>query len=400
MSSLATQNMALGIAYRVLAMACMACLAAIVKWTGSRGVPVFEIILFRNAFAFVPLGLYIWRTTGFEVLKTDRPVGHLIRSAIGLTGMVCGFTAVQHLPLTEATALQFASPLFMTALSALILAEPVGRHRWGAVIVGFVGVLIMARPQPGHFNLIGVSLGLASALGAAGAMVAIRQIADTERGPTIVFYFTLAGTVLGLLGSLAFGWIVPDPLTLTFLILAGLIGGVGQLFLTEALRQAPVGVVAPFDYTQLLWAAVIGLLVWGSFPGRRPSSGRSWWPAAGSISCTANCAASARAIDSGPTPGGFSQGTPIRGGALRRAANGWSGSCARVWSASWRSRAGSPWRSSRATRTARSPCWAAASPRPVRRRPALASATCSTSAPAPWRSRPRPSVPATGRAPM
>lgn len=258
--------MVLGITYRVLAMACMACLSALVKWTGSRGIPVFEIIFFRNAFAFLPLGLYIWRTTGFEVLATRRPLGHLMRSVVGLTGMVCGFSAVQHLPLTEATALQFASPLFMTALSALILAEPVGRHRWGAVIVGFVGVLIMARPAPGHFNLPGVTLGLLSALGAAGAMVAIRQIAGTERGPTIVFYFTLGGTVLGLVGSLVFGWVRPDPVTLGFLVLAGLIGGVGQLFLTEALRVAPVGVVAPFDYTQLVWAAGIGLLIWGELP--------------------------------------------------------------------------------------------------------------------------------------
>lgn len=266
MSSPAAQNVVLGIAYRVLAMACMACLSALVKWTGSRGIPVFEIIFFRNAFAFLPLGLYIWRTTGFEVLRTQRPLGHLVRSAVGLTGMVCGFSAVQHLPLTEATALQFASPLFMTALSALILAEPVGRHRWGAVIVGFVGVLIMARPAPGHFNLPGVTLGLLSALGAAGAMVAIRQIANTERGPTIVFYFTLGGTALGLVGSLAFGWVTPDATTLGMLVLAGLIGGVGQLFLTEALRVAPVGVVAPFDYTQLVWAAGIGLLIWGELP--------------------------------------------------------------------------------------------------------------------------------------
>lgn len=259
------RQVALGIAFRVAAMACMALLSALVKWTGSRGIPVFEIILFRNLFAFVPLGLYIWRTTGFEVLKTKRPFGHLVRSAVGLTGMVCGFSAVQHLPLTEATALQFTSPLFMTALSALLLSEKVGRHRWGAVLVGFVGVLIMARPLPGQMNIPGVTLGVLSALGAAGAMVAIRQIADTERGPTIVFYFTLGGVAIGLVGS-AFGWVTPDPLTLAMLVVAGLIGGVGQLFLTEALRQAPIGVIAPFDYTQLIWAALLGLVIWGELP--------------------------------------------------------------------------------------------------------------------------------------
>jgi drug/metabolite transporter (DMT)-like permease len=264
-SQLPTQHNGLGIAYRVMAMACMACLSAIVKWTGERGTPVFEIIFFRNAFAFVPLGLYIWRTTGFSVLKTQRPLGHLTRATIGLMGMVCGFSAVQYLPLTEATAFNFASPLFMTALSALLLGEVVGRHRWGAVVVGFIGVLIMVRPEPGHFNAVGVSLAIGSAMGAAGAMVAIRQIAATEKGATIVFYFTLAGTVLGALGS-AVHWVTPDPLTLGLLILGGLIGGVGQLLLTEALRVAPVGVVAPFDYSQLIWATAIGFLVWGELP--------------------------------------------------------------------------------------------------------------------------------------
>ena len=246
-------------------MAVLACLSALVKWTGARGIPVFEIILFRNLFAFVPLGLYIWRTTGFEVLKTKRPFGHMTRSIVGLTGMVCGFSAVQYLPLTEATALQFTSPLFMTALSALLLSERVGRHRWAAVVVGFVGVLIMAGPLPSTMNLPGVALGILSALGAAGAMVAIRQIADTERGPTIVFYFTLGGVALGTVGSL-FHWVTPDPLTLAMLILAGLIGGVGQLLLTEALRNAPIGVIAPFDYTQLVWAGLLGVVIWGELP--------------------------------------------------------------------------------------------------------------------------------------
>jgi drug/metabolite transporter (DMT)-like permease len=259
------QRILLGIALRVGAMAALACLSALVKWTGGRGVPVFEIILFRNLFAFVPLAIYISRTTGFEVLRTERPWGHVLRATIGMTGMVCGFSAVQRLPLTESTALQFTSPLFMTALSALILAEPVGRHRWGAVIVGFVGVLIMARPIPGEMNVVGVALGMASALGAAGAMVAIRQISDTERGPTIVFYFTLAATLMGAVGT-AFHWVIPDPLTLAMLVLAGLIGGVGQMLLTEALRNAPLGIIAPFDYTQLIWATGFGLVIWGELP--------------------------------------------------------------------------------------------------------------------------------------
>jgi drug/metabolite transporter (DMT)-like permease len=255
----------LGIAYRMAAMACVACLSASVRWTGHRGIPVFEIVFFRNAFAFVPLGLYIWRTGGLSLLKTGRPLGHLHRAAVGLVGMVCSFFALQRLPLTEATAFTFAAPLFMTALSAVVLREFVGRHRWGAVVVGFIGVLIMVRPEPGHMNVAGVAFALTAALGSAMAMVQIRQIAVTEKGPTIVFYFTLAGAILGLTVSL-FDWVTPDPLTLSVLIVGGLIGGVGQLFLTEAIRVAPVGVVAPFDYSQLIWATGLGYLIWGELP--------------------------------------------------------------------------------------------------------------------------------------
>jgi len=263
------QSNARGIALRVAAMACMASLNALVKLCGARGVPLFEVVFFRNALAFVPLGLYIWRTTGWDALRTRRPVGHLTRSAVGLCAMTFGFSAVQHLPLTQATALQFASPLFMTALSALLLAEPVGRHRWGAVAVGFLGVLIMSHPPAGAASLLGVAFGVLGALGNAGAMVAIRQIADTERGATIVFYFTLAGTLLGLAVSL-FQWVTPDPMTLLLLVLSGLVGGVGQLLLTEALRRAPVGVIAPFDYTQLLWASLFAFAMWGELP--RPTT--------------------------------------------------------------------------------------------------------------------------------
>jgi len=246
-------------------MLCVACLSATVKWTGHRGIPVFEIVFFRNAFAFIPLGLYIWRTSGVSVLKTRRPLGHLHRSAVGLLGMTCGFFALQRLALTEATAFTFAAPLFMTALSALMLREPVGWRRWGAVLVGFAGVLIMVRPQPGHMNLTGVAFALVAAVGSALAMVQIRQIAATEKGPTIVFYFTLSGTLVGLAVSV-FDWVTPDPQTFAVLALGGLIGGVGQLFLTEAIRVAPVGVVAPFDYSQLIWATILGYLIWGELP--------------------------------------------------------------------------------------------------------------------------------------
>ena len=191
------QSPALGILLRVLAMALMAVLAALVKACAERGVPVLEIIFFRNAFAFIPVLIYIWRTSGFGVLRTRRPGAHLTRSAVGLTGMICGFTAVSLLPLTQSTAISFSAPLFMVALSALVLKEPVSLHRWLAVAVGFVGVLIMVHPDPRQFAGVGVLFAIAAAVGSAGAMIAIREISRTEPGPTIVFYFTLAGAIFG-----------------------------------------------------------------------------------------------------------------------------------------------------------------------------------------------------------
>lgn len=247
------------------AMACMAGLFALVKIASERGVPVFETLFFRNAFAFIPIAIYIARTSGFGVLRTSRPMAHATRALVGLTGMIGGFVAVSYLPLTEATALSFSAPLFMTALSVPLLKESVGPHRWAAVAVGFVGVLIMIRPDPAHMASIGVIFALVGAMGAALAMVTIRQISITEPGPRIVFYFTLAGAVAGM-ASLPFGWVMPDTQTLALLVLMGFLGGIGQLLLTEAIRVAPVAVVAPFDYTQLIWASLIAFFVWNELP--------------------------------------------------------------------------------------------------------------------------------------
>ncbi len=254
----------LGICLRIGGAACMAGMAGLAKWCQMRGVPLFEVILFRSLFAFLPLGLYIWRTDGAIALRTNRPLAHVLRASVGLIAMICSFGAVRYLPLSAAMSLAFTAPLFMTALSALVLHEKVGRHRWMAVAVGFVGVLIMCQPQPGHMNLAGGALALTGGLFMAGAAIAIRQMAY-ERGGTIVFYFTLAGSVMGLIGSL-FQWVDPDPMTWGLLFATGLVGGIGQIFMTQSARLAPLGAVAPFDYTQLVWAAVMGFLLWDEIP--------------------------------------------------------------------------------------------------------------------------------------
>lgn len=259
-------DIVLGIAARLGAVVVMAVMVALVKLCGERGVNTFEIVFFRNAFAFIPLLAYIFATGGPRLLVTRRPLGHLLRAAIGVTGMLCGFTAVAAMPLAEYTAIQFAAPLFITALSAPVLGEKVGPSLWAAVMVGFAGVVVMLRPDPANFIAPAALLALIQALGTAGAMLTIRQLGRTEAGPTIVFYFTLFAALVGAAG-LPFVWSTPDAGTLALLVLTGLVGGIGQLLLTAAFRLAPPAVVAPFDYATLLAAGVIGFVVWGELPG-------------------------------------------------------------------------------------------------------------------------------------
>lgn len=264
LSRLPTQHVVAGIALRLGGVLCISILMGLVKLAGARGAPLFEIILFRNLFGFVPLVIYIWRTDGMVAFSTANPTGHILRSLVGVAAMVSSFAAVQYLPLTSATSLQFTSPLFATALAALLLRDKIASHLWGAVGVGFLGMLIMVRPDPGQMQIVGTALGLLGALGGAGVSIAIRQM-PAERGSTIVFYLTVASALLGAVGSL-FHWVTPDLTTLALLALAGLVGGVGQILLTEAVRVAPIGVLGPFDYTQLVWAAIFGFLVWNEVP--------------------------------------------------------------------------------------------------------------------------------------
>ena len=254
-----------GIALKLGAVVAMGAMSALVKLASERGAHTLEIVFFRNLFAFLPVVAYILTTRGWTVLRTSRPVGHLMRSAIGISGMLCGFAALGIMPLSEFTAINFAAPLFITALSWPVLGEKVGPHRWAAVAVGFVGVLVMVRPDPVHLIGLGALLALGQAFGTAGAMLAIRQLGTTEPGPTIVFYFTLAAVLVGAVG-LPFVWTRPSPELLLILMACGLSGGVGQIMLTQAFRLAPAAIVAPFEYAALLVACVIGFSVWGEVP--------------------------------------------------------------------------------------------------------------------------------------
>ena len=259
------QDRLLGIGLRIGATTCFAFMAAMIKLGFAAGVSTPELAFYRFAFGLPPLLAWILWTRNYTAWRTERPMAHVSRAAIGLTTMVLAFSSLAYLPLAESTTIGFAAPLFAVALSAMILKEKVGRHRWSAVALGLVGVLVVMRPGGTHVPQIGLVLAILAALGVGFVTITIRQIGRTEGTQTIVLWFTLL-SMLALSAFLPFYARAHDGWTWMILLALGMFGGFGQLFLTSSLRYAPVSVVVPFDYTQLLWAVLLGWFLFASQP--------------------------------------------------------------------------------------------------------------------------------------
>ena len=255
------QNRLLGIGIRIAGATAFAFMAAMIKLGYDHGVDTVEMAFYRHAFGLLPLLIWIGWSGNFGAWRTERPLSHLTRAAVGLVTMLLAFGALDYLPLAEATTISFAAPLFAVALSALLLAEPVGRHRWSAVILGFIGVLIVMRPGGGAWPATGLGLAIAAAFGVACVNILIRQLGRTEGAQTSVLWFTLSSMVM-LAFAMPFFGDMHDGWTWTILLLMGVSGGIGQLCLNASLRFAPVSSVVPFDYTQLIWAVLLGWLIW------------------------------------------------------------------------------------------------------------------------------------------
>ena len=263
--SAVTQNRLLGIALRIGAATCFGFMAAMIKLGDAAGISLPELAFYRFAFGLPPLLLWIAFTRNFGAWRTGRPLAHLGRGVIGLSTMILAFAAVTLLPLAESATIGFVAPLFSVMLSALLLGEKVGRYRWSAVAIGFLGVLIVMQPGGGALPPLGLAIALLAALGVAAVTITIRTIGRTESTPTIVLWFTLFSmAATGLLMPVYGRW--HDAGGWTILLALGLFGGLGQLFLTSALRYAPVSVVVPFDYTQLIWAVLLGWWFWDTHP--------------------------------------------------------------------------------------------------------------------------------------
>lgn len=254
-----------GIGLRVVAMIFLAAMFALGKLVSARGVALVELLFYRQALALPLILAWLALTDGLTTVRTNRLGAHISRTALGLTGMVLNFGSYLLLPLTEATAIGFTMPIFATLLSALLLRESTGLHRWSAILLGFVGILVMIRPDGAHFPMLGLTVAISGAIMTACISLVLRDLGKTEKTGVIVFWFTvLSIPPLGLL-MLFFGK-AHDATTWALLLGVGLTGGIAQLCMTGALSRAPVSVVLPMDYSTIIWSTLLGLLIWGEWP--------------------------------------------------------------------------------------------------------------------------------------
>lgn len=264
------RHSSLGIALKLGATLAFSLMYAVIKLAGH--FPVGEVIFFRASFALVPLFAVASFTVGpLSAIKTARPAFHLVRSIAGVSSMFLSFAALQRLPLADITAFGFVMPVFAVILAALALNERVGPYRWGAVAIGFLGVLLMIEPHGGVLHLIqagftsGATLALMAAFLSALVVVFIRQMSLTERSETIVFYFMVTCGAAGA-ATMTWNFALPGPAALTWLILSGILGGIGQICMTYSYRYAEPSLLAPFDYAAMVWAVLLGYFVLGEVP--------------------------------------------------------------------------------------------------------------------------------------
>ncbi|MBY0532845.1 MAG: DMT family transporter [Xanthobacteraceae bacterium] len=263
-------NVFLGIAFQLGATFLFTLMGALVRYLSDR-VPIGEQIFARSFLALIPLLIMLaWRQEIRSALRMKSPARHFTRALTGIAAMILMFLGLQRLPLADSTAISFIAPLFNVALAAIFLGEVVRFWRWSAVVVGFAGVLVMLSPHLGTSAMtssaaIGAIMTLVGAFFVAAAMTQVRAMTTTETTASLVFSFQIFATVVGLL-IFPWTWIWPSPGDALALLGIGVFGGIAQILLTDSYRHAPASVVAPFSYTAMIWAVVLGYFIFSELP--------------------------------------------------------------------------------------------------------------------------------------
>lgn len=268
-----------GITFKILSVCVFVAMSAIIKAT-SEYVPPGQAVFFRSLFAIPVIG--VWLALRGELhtgLKTRDPLAHFWRGLVGTTSMGLGFAGLGLLPLPEVTAIGYAAPILVVIFAAMFLGEQVRLFRLSMVVLGLAGVLVVLSPRlqvdPASVTsreTLGAVIVLLSAVFAALAQIFVRKLVNTETTSAIVFYFSVTASLLALL-TLPWGWAVPPLHVFGLLILAGLLGGVGQILLTSSYRNTDASLIAPFEYTSMILSIMVGYTIFGEVPGAATLAG-------------------------------------------------------------------------------------------------------------------------------
>lgn len=257
-----SDHLSRGAALMLAACLLFATVSAIIKHV-SEQLPNEMVVFFRSFFGLLAL-LPMFLRHGPRYYATSRIGAHLVRALAGITAMYCYFYAIAHMPLAEAVLLNYTAPLFIPLAALFWVGEPINRKLWWPIGIGFAGIVLILKPGLSLLAPIAL-IGLAAGLFSAVAMAGIRKLTDTEPAIRVVFYFSLASTLISAL-PLAWAWQTPTMELWLPLIFIGLLSTMAQVLMTQAYTQAPAAQVGPFMYAIVVFASLFGWAIWEELP--------------------------------------------------------------------------------------------------------------------------------------
>ena len=235
----------------------------IVKW--SENYPLGEVIFFRGFFGLIPILLLIPNKKLKNFYYTTRPGLHFLRCLSGLIALAAIFLALRELPLATVVSITYAAPIFTTLMSIFFLSERVGKYRWLAVLIGFIGIVIISEPGFTSLNIY-YFYPIIFCIGLSYVAIVLRQLSTTEPIWLIGFYFSFSITISSFFTLSGTNWIMPSLVDFILLSLIGILGGVANLLLTQAYKLSEVSLVTPLRYLALLFAIFFGYIFWDELP--------------------------------------------------------------------------------------------------------------------------------------
>ena len=252
----------LGFLYMFLSIIGFSLMDVIVKW--SVDYPIGQILFFRGFFGIIFYFFIIPRDRLHNFYQTKRPGLHSLRCIAGLIAIVAIFIALRKLPLATVVSISFAAPIFTTIFSIFLLSEKVGIYRWLAVLVGFIGILVITEPGISELNIYYI-FPIIFCLGLSYVAITLRQLSSTEPVWLISLFFSIAITLLSFL-TIPFGWVMPSLNHFVILSFIGIFGGVSNLWLSQSYKYSEVSLVTPLKYLTLVFAIIFGYFIWGEIP--------------------------------------------------------------------------------------------------------------------------------------